>query len=300
MVRKVLAVLLLLVCFRATAEEQRCTELGSVCVCSEPLNVNQSWPADTFIDPSDSTTKPCPGQGNNNKSVYLKNGGASVSAFGFPSGSSVQWVLRVDGGGIANITGQDMAFSVGTLCVRLYQRFSTDFPVPLDPMRAKLQELSEANLLHQMQWDPFDVDGRGRVEVVGFDVSQNVPYTGQEVILSDCQSSWCRMEICIEKPDSSTFFAKARIVVLDTGKTMDFTSNTGNANTINITTPWIGNLFRQNSSQGFRYVSYGMQAYWPSGTGQWIGPASEIEGSGGGQPARKHLRGGGFSGGALK
>ena len=43
----------------AHSEEQRCTELGASCLCSEPLNTTTFAGGPDFWNPADSTTKQC-------------------------------------------------------------------------------------------------------------------------------------------------------------------------------------------------------------------------------------------------
>jgi len=273
------------------AAESRCNELGAACVCSEPLNAQMTIPPATFVNPPDSTDHECAGEANDHKSVYAVGGGAMVAAFGMPAGSSVNQVWRIDGGGIAHLTGTNLNFTTGTICTRLYQRFSPDFP-DIDaslnpPQRAKLMQISlnGSGYLHQTEWYEYS-PWRVSLSIVGYGVDESVGYygtggrgsvTGSQVALNDCRNSWCRFEQCIDK-DSTTVVGRGRIVVLNTGATMTFTSDAGSFSGSVTTGPmWIGNLFRQNSSTGSRYVSYGAEAFWPQANGSWIGPAYEVE-----------------------
>lgn len=278
--------------FESLAGELRCDQLGGDCVCSEPLNSQQNIGPSTFVNPTDTSAKECRGEGGNGGSVYAQHGGSSVAAFGFPSGSSVSWVWRLDGGGINHLTGNSQTFTQGTLCTRIYQRFSTDFPTPIvdgPDVRAKLMEISlvsgGSQFLNQSQWH-FATNPSGfKNEVVGFGIDQDVSPSGSSVRLDDCKSHWCRMEQCVDRYPDGRIVSRARIKVIGTSQEATFVSSTGSktgeATTYHI---WIGNLFRQNSSTGSRFISHGIQSFSSQTNGAaWIGPASEIE-TGGAAP----------------
>jgi hypothetical protein len=55
----VLAITAVLLASPALAAEQRCTELGANCVCSEPLNTTNLSYAGSWYNPGDTTTKQC-------------------------------------------------------------------------------------------------------------------------------------------------------------------------------------------------------------------------------------------------
>ena len=212
-----------------------------------------------------------------------------------PAGNSVNWVWRIDSPNYsytnAIFNGNPMTITTGTICTRLYQTFSSDFPPPTDPTpnsRAKLQEFGLGSAYQQTEW--FE-SGSHRVSdsLVMFNINQSVGYygtpnagtlTGQQVDFTDCQNSWCRFEQCLDVASNGNITGRVRAVVVNTGKTMTLTG--GQATHLGpaiIDRVWIGNLYRQNSSQGSRYFSYGMQAFWPQASGAaWIGPAYEVEG----------------------
>src|SRR5262249_50679187 len=160
---------------------------------------------------------------------------------------SVSWVLRIDGGGIAHLTGTRLTFTEGTICSRIYQRFSSDFPDLGFDDRAKLMQLSlnaSGTLLHQTQW--HFAQPRIKVETVGFGIDQDLPWTGSTISLSDCRASWCRMEQCIDKYATGRVVARVRVVELNSGKTMVLTSaNATQQGSVTLDPVWIGNLYRQ-------------------------------------------------------
>src|SRR5436309_3040298 len=77
------------------AAEQRCTELGANCSCSEPLNTNSFVLNNIFYNPQDSVTKGCSGE------IWFGNSPGSGLSIdpesGMPSGNSVSWVWTQTG-----------------------------------------------------------------------------------------------------------------------------------------------------------------------------------------------------------
>ena len=95
----------------SNAAEQRCTELGSSCSCSEPLNTT-SYTADPngdgrWINPSDSPpATQCEGELGSAGSWYRNTHAKPEPAQQMPAGSSVATVWRNSAsGGISRIIG---------------------------------------------------------------------------------------------------------------------------------------------------------------------------------------------------
>lgn len=257
--------------------EAVCGAIGAACVCSEPLNVFQDTPGSTFINPQDSVDKQC----NGGASFYSAAGGPAVAEFGMPPGNAVNWVWSVDTDGtrIAHLTGNADTYANGTLCTRIYQRFSNDMIVDDSDDRIKLMEVSGPGHLHQMQWW-FSGNNAINDLFSGYGFEANLDFahgTGDPIALADCKGSWCRMEQCYDI-SGGTLVIRSRVVVLDSGKTFTMASTPVSASSITAETVWIGNLYTQNVSSGRRFVSHGMQAFWSGGNGEWIGPACEVEG----------------------
>ena len=97
-----LAILLHLWASNAHAEEQRCTELGASCVCSEPLNTTTFAGGPDFWNPADSTTKQCSVEPasiggaivRTSKTITASTDATAMAAL--PSGHSVSRFVRAD------------------------------------------------------------------------------------------------------------------------------------------------------------------------------------------------------------
>ncbi len=110
--------------YNGTGNEDRCDQLGTNCVCSEPLNTNNYVKKGNqySLDPQDTTAKECRGfDGVQGGVVVGNNGGSDPTDFIFadndssvlaslPSGNSVNYYIR---GAIDNIGSSYAVFMVG-------------------------------------------------------------------------------------------------------------------------------------------------------------------------------------------
>src|SRR5262245_36188306 len=101
--KRILAYLLGVVSIFATnsyAAEQRCTELGTNCLCSEPLNTNSLVYSSPYYNPADSTTKECDGfDAIPGKAIVRPNGGLlttndAMIMGALPAGHTNTYVVR--------------------------------------------------------------------------------------------------------------------------------------------------------------------------------------------------------------
>src|SRR5262249_14325588 len=100
----------------ASLPEQRCSELGDYCLCSEPL-ANEGVYA-PYQNPSDSTTKEC-------GAMDATRGGVGTSALPvpFPAGTSAQHVFKIDNdsgsnGKLMHRLPDPLDLTGKTICVR--------------------------------------------------------------------------------------------------------------------------------------------------------------------------------------
>ncbi len=261
--------------------EAVCSALGGACTCSEPLDVFQVL-GQGLYNPIDSTDKECGGIG----AVYSATNLAAVNAFGMPAGSSVEYVWRTDygRGGIATVTGNSLTLTEGTVCTRLYQRLSSDYPrmglTGNGAERNKVMEMGSSEFQFQSEFFPPSTgvfSPRGYIRSVGYDA--RLSGSGPTVTTEDCKSSWCRFEQCTDRSGSTVTF-RTRVTVLDSGKVLNHTSGgIHGVPPLSMEPLWIGNLYREVVYDGSRFLSHAMQAEWPNPAGQWIGPACEVEGT---------------------
>ncbi|ANS05898.1 hypothetical protein [uncultured Mediterranean phage] len=261
--------------------ENRCDDLGSVCVCSETLNAVETPTFGgencTGNDPASSVTNGC------GSSVCVPPGGGSTPAeTGMPVDNSVDFVWELTGTNeiiLSGLNGADM--SDGTDCTRMYYRLSPSFPTTVEiDDRVKISQyeasIGSSSTFYQCQWDYTGIaDPEVRCEFLG---ATNEYSTN--VTMQDCQDSWCRIEQCMTRTSGGDTTARFRIVSLNSGETDTLIQTSSDPQPLDFGTIWMGNMFRQSHVGGSYLISYGMQARWPTAQPDtlWIGPAEEVEG----------------------
>ncbi len=268
--------------------ETVCAALGNACVCSEPLDTDQDLPPQSFVDPVDSGDLGCDGEQGDQRAFYAASGGAAVPSAAFPAQADVTWVWRVEylTGGIANVTGNALTLNEGTVCTRIYQRFSSDYPSmgqSSNPSneRNKLLEMSGPWGQFQTQFWPPNADAAfsGHATLSGI-YDANFEEGPDHITISDCTDRWCRMEQCIDRSGGAATFRVRAAVVGGSKVSTGSSGAVAGVPALDISRMWIGNLFREEVTfPGERFISHGIQAEWPTVNGtRWIGPACEIEG----------------------
>jgi len=288
--RVALLLALLVLPLRSQADasgEALCASLGSVCLCSESLDSTEAITTNgqNFTN---STVNDCGNTLDTSSITNLR----FVTETGMPGGNTVANVLEMDGapptgGPVYHIVGEAPAFTTGTMCARIYQKFSqalTDAHSDGGTAdRIKLQEFTwqgGACLSQNEWWTPSGGSSGLKTEIIGCtDVSSSAS-TPNAVTLQECTDSWCRMEYCVTVSSSSTTSTRSKVTVVNDARNRiqnltQATSFSGIGHT------WIGNLYVQNMSvTDRRYASYAIQTLWPTAQADtvWIGAASEVEG----------------------
>ena len=282
----------------AAGAEQRCTELGANCSCSEPLNTNLFTTFNSsFVNPADSTTKQCVGESLVYGGASYWSGGGNLridAESGMPSGNTVNWVwTSTQTSGTTKIDAAPPASATRRMCSRLYAKFSNDY-----------QGTGEGSCQNnKIMWAPqyqsslpnsenYVTQGGGApswgISHAGFSTSDGV-VTGSGSILNhhDCMTSWCRFEMCMggNVLAGTNLYVDGSVVVLNDGRTQTFPRTfIGNANgaPANRNQPYLA--YRQGTCAGTRSVSHVISAEWTTDAGQHIGKAYEVEGGGGTTP----------------
>jgi hypothetical protein len=271
--------------------EQRCTDLGSACLCSEPLRYTAPGTLFELVDPPDSEgpgAKECGGgyafdaEPNGVQLVSVVDNASDVD---FPLASDPPaYVLKMTAGandadnGWQLLGNIPLAVENETVCSRAYHRFGNDLPLINEPMRAKLQEAVISGVLIQ---HGIAQVARGQIDTFSGDCSGSIPFQTWG------RSQWIRHEVCLDV-GTDTVSSRQRATLIETG-----VSETVTCGPYPIV-PWakddfetffIGNLYLQtNGNPGFfgsRYVTHGIQTRSPLDTNFWPGPAIELEDSDG-------------------
>ena len=271
--------------------------LGGACLCSEPLNT-QSYTGGGptgFKNPGDSTSKQC---GNSIGFTVFASPIYGTAPVGMPAAANVQYVMRNDATGDSGGIVEGVAVSgtsIKRLCTRAYFYLSPDYQYKGGTCQAnKAAQLGWADNLganQALHWDMRAGEGDWPLTIIGFGNSYNIDGNPKTLSTGDCRGQWCRMELCASSSQSGSvgtgtgLYAEARVNII-TGPKAGTVQNwpktfIGDAPVQGrVGAPWIMNMYRQGSCTGYKLVSHAMQAAWTTDSGQWIGPAVEIEGNG--------------------
>lgn len=263
----------------ATAQEQRCNELGSVCQCSERLDTNAfAWDntpqASEEVNPTDTNSKQCRGgkaiqvgeqNGNSAQITYL----LPTAETGMPAVNSVNYVWRWNRGQgyILGYGNTPLQPSTKRLCYRHYLRMSPNYDggnIATDPTSPNC----DAGKFNQQKWSQtYDLQsgsagcaGRncdfawGVPGWPGFSQPGNVFPADIDFNYSDCYGQWCRFETCVSGDfagGTGNFFAEGYIRRLSDGKQRNwrrYNLGAGNPGLNMGVAPWIVNGFRGDAN----------------------------------------------------
>jgi len=277
--------------------EQRCSDLGNDCLCSEPLDNDDVYPP--FHNPSDSVTKEC-------GAMDATRGGIGTSELSvpFPVGATARYAFKIedDAGTNGKLTysfGSDPFDLTGkTLCARHYALYGKDHDPPGNIKIARIGHPD--GMAWQSVWggafDPNPRIGTPQVAVIadpggtGNPIDCLLPQVGdvsRPVRFEDCQDHWCRFEICAEhNPQTGEHMVRAQWTQVSGTRSHESRGNCGaiassssrirggNAEVLEYTASG-GTAF----AGGSRYLSHAMLVLRNYDPTFWIGPACEIESS---------------------
>ncbi len=309
----------LLIASSIGANERRCGELGSACICSEPLNTGtvdggRPWPTQCpaasegacRVDPDDSpSATECPGES-------YGSGGQAVIALGtppitvtsaatqpLPSGNALTWVLTRASGDTAKITAPDVNEPPNTTyCSRSYQRWDAASPIPGSGTAVANSQYKLATI------GGVDPNGNHNPVQTGaiqggsiftrFDGSWfNAPEDFQTMgNMSECVSNFCRFEMCIDFGADGIGRARFRKAVLPPGTAKTYTVTKPAGTTARSVMKFSGGYndplqwySQEIGGLTIRYATHVMVAkHAPVDGSWWIGAACEVEGGCSGSP----------------
>lgn len=267
--------------------EERCAELGSACLCSEPLRFTGNGWLHEGIDPPDSEglgAKECAGGltlDAEPTGMQLVSRVDNANGVDFPGPNPPSRVLKMTAGGSDGDNGwlvlgnRPSGVQNETICGRGYHRFANDLVMIDGSMRAKLAETKPSGMLVQHQ---IFHNGQGILDTFPGDCvgSINMQAAGRQ--------SWLRHEFCLDVTTSSVS-SRQRMVVVDTGAGADDVVSCGPYSTgtpLAFESFAIGNLFIQTEGNpawyGSRYFTHAIQTRVPLDPDFWPGGAYELEG----------------------
>lgn len=307
--------------------ELRCAELSTSCLMSEPLNTNgYVWTQPGQIVDPRGTSSTCVSTGGGNYSAdvdFADSEGAGYKeatevrwgacaytsplavtdpSVGLPgTASGINYVMKADVGS-AIMDSNNFPSGNKRLCMRHYKKFSPNFAGFQVCGADKLMEvwagqtsiqLSEHGDIMRFEMSAFS--NWSAWDGATFENKSTLP---SAMYVTDCQSNWCRFEMCIETTDADiktltnvTLDWSITQVGIGSPKTGGRTLFLGSEITGGLSSfqPWLN--YRDNfgvdprncqdldpSSWGYTLISHIAKAGWTTASGQTIGPAYEIEG----------------------
>jgi hypothetical protein len=280
--------------------EQRCTELGNQCICSEPMQTTTHDGGKPYVfaasgiptDPDDTSTKECPEFG------YRGNIGVIASAEdGFlPPGHSVSYVFKQSGSGEVRLYAPDVNEPPNsTYCIRSYHRYDPTTTRPNASYNSSTGNSQYKAItiggLYLNAHNPIQMGETSGGTFYRFDSALYgggpQPTYGS---MDECRTNWCRYEQCADFDSGGHLRVRQRKVVL--ARNADPIAHEYIRPTSSISQPifqltggyvWIIETFIQNvPPPNIFYFTYGMAAHkQPMDGNFWIGPADEVEGGSG-------------------
>jgi len=279
------------------AAEQRCNELGSSCVCSEPFNTASFVGGPDFWNPADSTSKECSVEAAVNggavvrtsRTVVGSNDSTALSRL--PAGHSVSRFLTANNnheGTFSAGHGLAVSSSLVRLAARWYVYHTPNFAF----------KTSASSPCQNTKIMEFDADSRidytagfHTYNYLRFSPSVDCcvlgPGPNPDIGPGEMQGKWWRWEAVLTNRSGPGYrmqmFGKnvtdnlPEITILDT---------TANGSVANLRPPSLMSRMTTNNHRfspngsgcaGWRGISHYIMAGWTTNSGQRIGPAAEIE-----------------------
>jgi hypothetical protein len=287
--------------------EQRCTDLGSSCICSEPLQATAyTEPSNDYKNPNDTSSLQCSQDGVSGGAitrtaddVVASTDATALAAL--PSGHSVARFMRAgdDHEGtfyLGNNAAVDSAFVRLAARWYIYHTPTYDFKAEGTCNNSKIAEFNNdsrvdaftdsGNLIfHTYNYLTFDSGA-------GPDCCTSGPGPDNGQASSSFKGKWWRFEAVLTNragPDYRMRFYGQNVTDGDAEQTLIDTND--NSQISNLTPPSLMSQIMSNNHRspltsgicrGWVGLSHYMMAGWTSDAGQRIGAASEIETGGGG------------------
>jgi hypothetical protein len=196
--------------------EELCTGLGSQCICGEPLNTathdggNANWtPRELYnFDDSPPATQCYPSSVDPTVEAYCAADFRPVSAATqpLPSGHTLSFVFRQNGGGICHVDNPRIVEAPGmTYCMRAYSRWDPASAMPDETLGQQQKILTLGGSFPG--WDMLNAQiSLGSQSGVGelhtrFDGDMFASPNDFEVLgyaPADCTNNFCRFELCFD------------------------------------------------------------------------------------------------------
>lgn len=271
--------------------EQRCSDLGSNCICSETLDATFSLPVST-----EETANLPPSTGSTECELFEMEPTADPGDFlGAPPNVALTGatnVMEVLPGPYGWLTSRAPTSGMKRMCVRYYFIVTDDYSgqgnLSCPTQRNKLAQMTFDTTTPQIQ-ERSDTDacsgpGYGAYREFWLDTQTSGTILSPSIRFSDCNEStgWCGVELCIgsssDLDTTATKSIEAYMWQVDSGSESSATVSESHG-------PATGAYFGADlyhgggtGAAGSRFISAFMAAEWSTNAGQRIGTACEIEG----------------------
>ncbi len=283
----------------APAAEQRCTDLGANCVCSEPLNTTTFAGGPDFWNPADSTTKQCsvepasPGGAIVRTSNTITSSADATALAALPAGHKVARFVRADDNHEGTFfvgNGTPVSSSFVRIAARWYIWHTSTFDFKLEGTcdNSKIAQLDNGALIDYTQ--AFHTYNYLNFKPA-VDCCVTGPGSGAELPSSQMKGKWWRFEVIMANRSGPNFdlkmFGKN---VTDNGTEQTLIDLSADKSVAGLTPPGLMSTILSNNHRfsaagtcrGWLGISHYIMAAWTTNAGQRIGPALEIESGGGG------------------
>jgi len=285
----------------AQAAEQRCTDLGANCLCSEPLQMTAIADlTDGKRDPNDSTTKECHTDGVNHAG-FISHGTPIISTdaaalAAFPAGHGVARFLRrndnhdgmyfVGGTGTIGTTALDPKYVRIAARWYIYRTPTFDFARENTCQNSKIAQMDggvvsdydgKFHLYNYVTWSP------------AIDCCMHGPGGNPAQSSAQFKGKWWRYEIVISPRSGPGTNIQMYIKnVTDNRSEIKVADMSMDSRTKNLSPPVLMSRILSNNHRfagttgicrGWVGISHYVFAGWTTNAGQRIGPALEIEGA---------------------
>lgn len=280
---------------RSEAQEQRCTELGANCACSEPMNSSEG--GSPINDRHNFSDSPASSECNKYQDYFGSDGSHTMASVAGGNWGNARYALNQKNGPFVWLKAKSSFTSADrVVCYRYYQQVddlyssagSNGGGCPGTNFRNKLFQMTFGSLSIQVQ-----EQAEGICPVLGSHgpIGISIPtgpaegnyYLSPRVDFNGCDQKPCRFEFCADgNIDAGTNIQfRLKVTSLENGAVGTATSPVANYGRPNLADFWGGDLFH-SGPVGTSKTGFFIETVWQSDQNQWPGPAVEVEGTGGG------------------
>ena len=200
------------------AEEQRCRELGTACICSEPLASPDRVIEGHSQNPGDSTTKECD---DGTSLTTLTPRPVPARGLGLPPEASIDHVWEDSGshgGAVVGVSPEQPG--TRRICARYYVRYSDDYEFQSDGT-CRAGKLTQIDLGTDVSAAPLHAEAKSdQWRIITQGLGGSTMRASGSPRPESCRGDWCRVELCLSGDIASgrDLYIDGYVENLDTGE----------------------------------------------------------------------------------